>query len=417
MFSFQKYNGEMHKPNQKQQPKQQRQPQPQQQAQRQGKKIEKPKSQNRLQVQEPKETRSEILIEQLIKNKCECLVCCSIIKSDSAVWNCTMCFQMFHMYCIKKWAQASLTDNQQQWRCPYCQNTSEAVPNKYTCFCGKQTDPEYSKLQTPHSCGEICGKQKSDPRCTHRCSTLCHPGPCNPCDVMVTRSCGCGQLRFQVKCESSKTPVCENICNKPLNCKIHTCALKCHDGECKPCDTDKQQHCYSHRTQRTLKCGSVNSNSGSFECSSVCDRLLNCGEHTCQKTCHTGACDACSLSPDVLKTCPCTKTPISELLNEANRRKKCTDPLPTCQNKCNKPLKCNQSPAIGQQHLCQFNCHSGECSSCVDDVDVTCRCGNETVRMKCIEAQQYQSMPKLCEKKCNKKKVSINFLFWTYCLF
>lgn len=53
---------------------------------------------------------------------------------------------------------------------------NENVPNKYTCFCGKKTNPEYNKHQTPHSCGEICGKLRVNPACAHKCTLLCHPG-------------------------------------------------------------------------------------------------------------------------------------------------------------------------------------------------------------------------------------------------
>lgn len=58
---------------------------------------------------------------------------------------------------------------------------------------------------------------------------------------MVTRQCGCGQLKFQVKCSSIKVPQCDNICNKTLNCGIHKCKSKCHENECLPCDIDVEQ--------------------------------------------------------------------------------------------------------------------------------------------------------------------------------
>ena len=52
------------------------------------------------------QTRCEILTEQLRKNKCECMVCCQNIKSDKAVWSCNVCFHIFHLHCIKKWASS-----------------------------------------------------------------------------------------------------------------------------------------------------------------------------------------------------------------------------------------------------------------------------------------------------------------------
>jgi len=50
------------------------------------------------------------------------------------------------------------------WRCPACQNVSLEVPTKYTCFCGKMTNPPWSPRFgiIPHSCGEVCKKKEND---------------------------------------------------------------------------------------------------------------------------------------------------------------------------------------------------------------------------------------------------------------
>ena len=80
-------------------------------------------------------TRSEILIEQIKKNKCECMVCCQNIRSDKAVWSCSVCFHIFHLYCIKKWANspsAKIEETSDKWRCPGCQTIHDLVPSKYT---------------------------------------------------------------------------------------------------------------------------------------------------------------------------------------------------------------------------------------------------------------------------------------------
>jgi hypothetical protein len=60
--------------------------------------------------------------------------------------------------------------------------TCDVVPNKYTCFCGKKLDPEVRQHEIPHSCGEICGKERN---CEHKCKDPCHPGPCSPCETIV----------------------------------------------------------------------------------------------------------------------------------------------------------------------------------------------------------------------------------------
>lgn len=116
----------------------------------------------------------------------------------------------------------------------------------------------YHLRQLPHSCGEICArsltfssnfwKQEADTNvnseCKHKCLIMCHPGPCQPCDALVNRSCNCGKSKFQVKCSSSKIPECDRKCGNYLNCKLHICERVCHSAECKPCDVDIEQSNY-----------------------------------------------------------------------------------------------------------------------------------------------------------------------------
>ena len=59
--------------------------------------------------------------------------------------------------------------DQRNWRCPTCQEQYSQIPNQYRCFCGKIRDPVWNKHDTPHSCGEICGKQR-DQNCNHPCN-------------------------------------------------------------------------------------------------------------------------------------------------------------------------------------------------------------------------------------------------------
>ena len=213
------------------------------------------------------------------------MVCCQNIRSEKAVWSCDVCFHIFHLYCVKKWANspaAKIEETSEKWRCPGCQTIHEKPPLKYTCFCGKRTNPEMSKeeeskpfhmRQLAHSCGELCAKfltqsakfwlnqpelatNSINLECKHKCTQLCHPGPCQPCDALVTRSCNCGKNKFQVKCSSSKMPVCDKKCDIKLNCGLHNCETVCHSGDCGPCQIDVEQTCFSHGTKRFVKCGS-----------------------------------------------------------------------------------------------------------------------------------------------------------------
>lgn len=68
-------------------------------------------------------------------------------------------------------------------------------------------------------------------------------------------------------------------------------------------------------------------------------RVLACGNHLCEQTCHLGNCAECPLLPDQMKTCPCQKVDIKELLAE-EKRTSCLDSVPTCDNFCGKKLYC-----------------------------------------------------------------------------
>ena len=47
-----------------------------------------------------------VLIDQLTDEKYECMVCCEVIRCAKAVWSCSNCFHIFHLYCIKRWARS-----------------------------------------------------------------------------------------------------------------------------------------------------------------------------------------------------------------------------------------------------------------------------------------------------------------------
>lgn len=53
------------------------------------------------------QNRREILTDQLRKNKYECMICYQYIRNDRPIWSCIVCFHIFHLTCVKKWAQSS----------------------------------------------------------------------------------------------------------------------------------------------------------------------------------------------------------------------------------------------------------------------------------------------------------------------
>ena len=98
--------------------------------------------------------------------------------------------------------------------------------------------------------------------------------------------------------------------------------------------------CYCGADKRDVVCGTAESFTSSFCCQAVCGRKLACGNHYCNDVCHPGTCSDCRLLPDAVRYCACLKTPLDELLDEGKRRSSCLDPVPTCQQRCEKELKC-----------------------------------------------------------------------------
>lgn len=79
--------------------------------------------------------------------------------------------------------------------------------------------------------------------------------------------------------------------------------------------------------------------------------MLSCEAHRCQQVCHSGPCQPCPRSPSLVKTCPCSQTPLTKLLELGySERRSCTDPIPSCGKTCNKPLPCGSN---GEEKRCR----------------------------------------------------------------
>ncbi|GBM55473.1 Transcriptional repressor NF-X1 [Araneus ventricosus] len=342
----------------------------------------------------------ELLIQQLNKGDYECLVCCDRIRVKDQIWHCLNCYHVFHLRCIRKWARspaASVPD--EGWRCPACQNLTSKVPFDYFCFCGAHKNPDVNYHLTPHTCGEICGRNPPD--CSHPCKELCHPGPCPPCSVVVQKSCACGKTVKALPCKQDVELTCSSVCEKPLNCGMHLCTIQCHPGECPLCEEEIHQECYCKKSKKTVICDSDTSGVLHFSCGEVCGRLLSCGNHSCDNICHPGDCSPCGLSTEIVKYCPCGKTGIQELIanGKAVQRKSCKDPIPLCSKICGKVFFCGPKD---DPHKCQSACHEGDCPKCPLTTSLKCRCGASTKEFHCAEIEP--SFVFLCEKRCNRRK-------------
>ncbi|XP_010475879.1 PREDICTED: NF-X1-type zinc finger protein NFXL1 isoform X2 [Camelina sativa] len=359
------------------------------------------------------------LQEKLVKSSIECMICYDKVGRSANIWSCSSCYSIFHMNCIKRWARAPtsidlLAEKNQgdNWRCPGCQSVqlTSSKEISYRCFCGKRKDPPSDPYLTPHSCGEPCGKPlekefaaaeiTKEDLCPHVCVLQCHPGPCPPCKAFAPpRSCPCGKKMVTTRCSERRSVlVCGQPCDKLLNCGRHQCERTCHVGPCDPCQVLVNATCFCKKKMETVICGDMNvkgelkAEDGVYSCSFNCGKPLGCGNHFCSDVCHPGPCGDCDLLPSRVKTCYCGKTRLEEQI-----RQSCLDPIPSCSSVCRKLLPC-------KLHTCNEVCHAGDCPPCLVQVNEKCQCGSTSRAVECYITTSSETEKFVCAKPCGRKK-------------
>ena len=381
----------------------------------------------------PKSTAPDIATrthEDIANSVYECPICTADITRNSKVWSCKTCWTVFHLGCIKKWSEnegSTLASRQpenadlpppRQWRCPGCNLPKDNLPSAYACWCEKELDPRPMYGIPPHSCGQTCGKHRMLPRkCPHPCELLCHAGPCPPCSHMgPVQSCFCGKKSTSRRCVDTNYDTgwsCGEICGDLMPCGEHTCKRFCHEGLCGACEVRIDARCYCGKDAKPIICcergdemvsemvshdekgdKSVDTWTGIFDCGSLCQRFFDCGKHKCEQQCHPQDAEPshCPRSPDIVRNCPCGKTPLTEISHET--RTSCENPIPNCQKRCLKRLSCG--------HPCQQVCHSGACAPCHETVVISCKCGRTTSPTICHQGTEE---PPQCMRVC---KVTLN---------
>lgn len=366
-------------------------------------------------------TLSQRLTHSLILGERECSICVCNISPKESIYSCPTCHAIDHLHCIKDWSRRSLADLRQraqlqpqlvvQWRCPSC-NTAfppDEAPVAYKCFCNRLKNPRLRAGQTPHSCGQPCARKRP---CGHPCHSLCHPGPCEPCAVLVKKKCWCGKVGKDLRCadcSSHQQRTCGQICGAALDCGLHQCQQECHPGDCGSCAAVREKKCFcgqdtlvevcfskDHAPDERTTCygsGVDSSWMGEYACANMlCPRLYDCGQHACEQPCHphtSAELEHCPRSPDVLTTCPCSASPQPP-------RATCTDPIATCTSVCAAPLPCG--------HACSVPCHTGPHPSCTRPVTVVCRCGSDKQEMPCHQADTQHTCKRICRamRSCGK---------------
>ncbi|CCH59421.1 hypothetical protein TBLA_0B05950 [Henningerozyma blattae CBS 6284] len=344
----------------------------------------------------------------------QCMICTVEMDHTCKMYACRHCYRVFDYDCIREWALKSTQKTvDKTWKCPNCYHSSKKVPlkDRPTCWCGKVVNPDPNPLD-PNSCGQTCNANI----CPHKCLKQCHLGSHPECTQLLKITCRCGRETKDIYCHESRRQKsifhCDQECGLTLPCGIHKCRRKCHSGLCGSCpellideNVSGKIKCYCGlHSLKEMNCkdvafpssGKISRNQedkewvGIFDCKEMRSVSYTCNEHVFVEGCIAPptlpSTVVCPFSPNLLKTCPCGKTALQDMDCE---RTKCTDPIPTCDNVCNKILKCGK-------HRCPFTCHTGKCMDpCIQIDKMDCACERRTFLVPC----QFKGKP-VCKFKC-----------------
>ncbi|EXB88390.1 NF-X1-type zinc finger protein NFXL2 [Morus notabilis] len=306
------------------------------------------------------------------------------------------------------------------WNCPKCRSdySKSHIPKTYLCFCGKlENPPSDDPWILPHSCGEVCDRPLKH-GCGHRCLLLCHPGPCPSCPKLVKSRCFCGSIEDVRRC-GFKNFSCNNVCSKLLDCRAHRCSEICHEGPCPLCRVRGMYRCQCGKREEEKECcDRVN-----YRCNNPCEKMLGCRRHVCEKGCHSGECGPCPFQGK--GSCPCGKrvyegmacdvdVPLcggtcDKMLScgfhrcpERCHRGSCIE---TCRIVVTKSCRCGslKKEICGRKlrcknHKCPSPCHRGPCAPCPVMVTISCACGETHFEVPC--GTEMDQKPPRCAKRC-----------------
>lgn len=327
---------------------------------------------------------SKQLCTDLCNGVYECVVCSLAVGRQDRLWSCQSCHGVLHLRCVELWADTAVRKREKQLQCmssaeeahlvdkflcPLCRAPTKIITTTtYHCYCGKVVDPSVDAMLVPGSCGGPCERRQADPQCPHRCTLLCHPGPCPPCQRTRAQACYCEKATQIVGCSSGVVGYeCGQLCGKTLDCGNHLCESSCHEGPCPICSVMVEESCYCGTTTRLRRCARL----PGFRCNKRCEKMRDCGHHPCGSLCHPGDCEVCLRIPSRQCFCPCGKTRVTVT------RTSCLDPVPSCGLPCEMPLPCG--------HSCWKVCHDNSvCAPCKEVIPFKCVCGQREFSIPCF---------------------------------
>ena len=218
--------------------------------------------------------------------------------------------------------------------------------------------------------------------CGHTCADKCHEGECKPCRVPITLPCRCGETKQTRSCSDHETGadgdkeiLCKTVCKALRNCGKHQC-----NKLCCPLYFQAKSKSKKRLTPAELE---LQDPAGFHACDVPCGKLLSCKQHTCERGCHRGACGRCLQSSFEEMVCHCGRTVL--------------EPPVQCgtQIQCNFP--CTRPPPPCGHPEMPHNCHEEEqCPPCVYLTERLCHCKKTVVpNVPCSRANVH------CGVTCN----------------
>ncbi|CAK7267184.1 FKBP12-associated protein [Sporothrix epigloea] len=387
--------------------------------------------------------------EDIDSNNYDCPICLAPVTRACQIWSCTMCYHVTHFDCVESWLDQATTEQDSplsvdRIRCPACNKpaalsatgqTAALTPSPdeeflddadameawarfffsyKSCWCEANKTPMSQivgrrgngrrgrggrgrltgRIQTspspmslpPHSCGRVCGRPRGPDGCDHSCRNVCHAGPCPPCPEMgPLTACLCGgetRIRPCSAPDARKLWVCGKICNRKLDCGEHTCQELCHAGDCAPCAVPVLSRCYCGKQLQTLPCSARQQPRPSFGVfsgsESTFEGVFAC-DHVCQRTfdCGIHSCSSpCHAQDAAVPHCPDSPDCITHCPCGKTRLADAHD-LPR-RTACTDPV-----PTCGQ--------------TCVV-VDQRCACESISEPLRCSDAEARAALR--CENPC-----------------